>query len=121
MSGFVSIAEVVKGPVIVAHSAIAATATSDKISCVGFNAVLVEFDISGAANWTISIQGSLTKNGTYANCYELANTGSMAQMSYQTNADKVFLFKGVPDWIKVVATEDADGQTVTVRVQPLNI
>jgi len=45
----------------------------------------------------------------------------MAAMSYQLNSNKVFLFKGIPDWIKIVATEDADGATVTVKVQPLNV
>lgn len=115
----VQIDKKMKGRITTAHSAITATATSDIIDCRGKNALLVEFVITGAANWTISIQGSLTKTGTYCNIYELANTGSMAQMSYQLNSNRLFIFKGIPDWIKVVATEDADGQTVTVRVQPI--
>ena len=109
---------VYKGNIITAHSAITATATSAPINCQGKNALLVYFTTSAANNWTIKIQGSDTRNGTYADCYELANTGSMAAMSYQLNANRVFLFRGIPDWIKVVATEDADGATVTVKVQP---
>jgi hypothetical protein len=121
MYGTVSIYRNHKGPVTTAHSAIQATATSAPIDCTGYNAVLVEASISATFNWTFKVQGCLTENGTYVDCYELANTGSMALMSYQTNASKVFLFKGIPDWIKIVATEDANGATVTVRVQPLNV
>jgi hypothetical protein len=111
-----------KGSVITAHDAITETATSAEIDCTGYNAVLIEAIITEATqNWTFSLQGALTSGGTYADLYELANTGSMAAMSYQTNASKVFLFKGIPDFIKIVATEDVDGATVTVKVQPLNM
>lgn len=109
-----------KGNVIKVHDAITATATSVKIDCRGKNAVLIQALISVAVqNWTFKVQGSMTEHGTYTDCYELANTGAMALMSYQTNASKMFLFKGIPDWIKIVATEDVDGATVTVNVQPL--
>jgi 3-deoxy-D-manno-octulosonic acid (KDO) 8-phosphate synthase len=110
-----------KGDITTVHTAITATATSAIVDCRGYNAILIDFTISGTANWTISLTGSLNRNGTYKALYELANTGSMAAMSYQTNASRLFIFKGIPDWVKVVATEDADGQTVTVKVQPLNI
>lgn len=111
-----------KGDVTTAHSAIEATATSDAIDCRGYNAVLVSAAISVATKlWTFKIQGALSSNDTYADCYELANTGTQTLMSYQTNASKVFLFKGIPDYIKIVATEDEDGAKVTVKVQPLNV
>ncbi|KJS84988.1 MAG: hypothetical protein JM58_09470 [Peptococcaceae bacterium BICA1-8] len=111
-----------KGLVTVAHSAIEATATSSAIDCRGYNAILISAAISVAvALWTFKVQGALSSTDTFADCYELANTGSMAAMSYQTNASKVFLFKGIPDYVKIVATEDADGATVTVKVQPLNV
>lgn len=111
-----------KGQVNTAHGAITATGTSAEINCKGFNALLVEVAISVAAKlWTFKVQGSLESGGTFVDCYEQANTGSMALMSYQTNASKIFLFKGIPDYIKIVATEDEDGATVTVKVQPLNI
>ena len=117
----VDVYNMTKGRVTIAHNNIEATTTSEAINCTGFNAVLVYFYTSAANNWTIKVQGSYAKDGTYADCYELANTGSMASMSHKTNADSVFLFKGIPDWIKIVATEDADGAKVTVRVQPLNV
>lgn len=110
-----------KGNVTTVHSAITATATSAAVDCRGYNAILIEHVVSGAANWTISLTGSLTRHGTYGALYELANTGSMAAMSYQLNSNRVFIFKGIPDWVKVVATEDAGAETVTVRVQPLNV
>jgi len=53
--------------------------------------------------------------------YEMVNTGTMTLMSYQCNASRIFIFKGVPDWVKIVATEDVNGVSVTVRVQPINV
>jgi len=120
--GINDIDKMLKGNVSTVHTAITGTATSAKIDCRGKNAILIQALISVAAqNWTFKLQGSFTENGTYTDLYELANTGSMAAMSYQTNASKMFLFKGIPDWVKVVATEDVDGATVTVNVQPLNV
>jgi len=42
-------------------------------------------------------------------------------MSFQTDSGKAVVWKGVPDFVKVVATEDADGGKATVTVQPLNV
>jgi hypothetical protein len=110
-----------KGAVTLAHSAIDATATSAAINCEGYNGILIHAIFSGEANWTIKVQGSMTENGSYADVYELANTGTMTAMSYQTNATKMFLFKGIPDFVKIVATEDVSGQTITVYAQPINV
>lgn len=111
-----------KGSVTTAHSAITATATSTEIDCSGYNAILIEAGISVAAkNWTFKVQGCLISGGIFIDCYELANTGTMTLMSYQTNASRIFVFKGIPDHVKIVATEDEDGATVTVKVQPLNL
>ena len=109
-----------KGNVTLALKDKTATSTSDPIDARGYNAVLVYFTTSAKNNWTVKVQGCDTRNGTYADVYEQANTGAMAAMSYQLDANKIFLFKGIPDWIKIVATEDVDGATVTVKVQPLN-
>lgn len=120
MLGLVDVYQKSKGSVVTALKDKAATSTSEKIDCTGYNSVLVQVILNATKNWTIKIQGSLTENGTYADCYELANTGEMALMSHQTNASSVFCFKGIPDWIKVVATEDEDGAKITVHVQPFN-
>jgi len=110
-----------KGAVTLAHSAIAATATSAAISCEGYNGILVDVEFSGAQNWTFKVQGSTLENGTYKDLYEMVNTGTMTLMSYQCNASRIFIFKGVPHWVKIVATEDVNGVSVTVRVQPINV
>jgi hypothetical protein len=121
MIGQMDIDKVNKGNVTTVHNAISATATSAAIDCRGKNGLLMQVEFSAAANWTFKIQGSLTQHGTYADWYEQANTGVMKAMSYQTNASKGFTFKGVPDWVKIVATEDVDGATVTVKAQPINL
>ena len=110
-----------KGAVTTAHSAITATATSAEIDCRGYNSILVEAAISVAVkNWTFKVQGCMTSGGTFVDWYEQANTGTMTLMSYQTNASKGWVWHGIPDYIKIVATEDEDNATVTVKVQPFN-
>jgi hypothetical protein len=111
-----------KGAVTTAHSAITATALSAEVDCRGYNALLVEVAISGGANnWTFSLQGCMASGGTFVPLYELANTGSMAAMSYQCDSSRMFLFKGIPDFVKLNANEDVNGSTVTVKVQPLTV
>ncbi len=117
----IDVGKMSKGPVTTAHNAITMTTTSNEIDCRGYNAVLIEASISAAFNWTFKIQGCMVSGGTFVDCYEQANTGTMTLMSYQCNASRIFLFRGVPDYIKIVATEDQDGATVTVKVQPLNV
>jgi hypothetical protein len=119
--GYVDINAIVKSSPIAAIPTTDATKTSDPIDARGWNAALLAITLSGAANWTVKLTGCFTRNGTYLDLWELANTGAMAQMSYQTNASKMILFKGIPNWIKVVATEDAGAETVSVDVQLLNI
>ncbi len=118
----IDVGKMSKGGIITAHNAITATATSNEIDCRGYNAVLIEVAISVAAkNWTFKVQGCMVSGGTFVDCYEQANTGVMTLMSYQCNASRMFLFRGIPDYIKLVATEDEDGATVTVKAQPLNV
>lgn len=118
---YVDINAIVKGSKIAAIATTDATKTSDPIDARGFNAVLLKITLSGAANWTVKLTGALNRNDAYVDIYEQANTGSFVAMSHQTNASKMILFKGIPDWIRVVATEDADGQTCAVEVQLLNV
>jgi hypothetical protein len=117
----IDVAKMTKGAVVTAHNAITATATSAEIDCRGFNAVLVKADISAAHNWTFKLQGCMASGATCVDWYEQANTGAMAAMSYQTNASRGWIWKGIPDFIKIDATEDEDGATVTVKAQPLNV
>lgn len=106
-----------KGSVTTAHSAITETATSSEIDCSGYNALLVETIVTVAAkNWTVKVTGCLSTGGTFGDCYD----GSTL-MSYQTNASKIAIWKGIPNFVKIAATEDEDTGTCTVRVQPINI
>jgi hypothetical protein len=122
MSGYIDINSIEKSSPITAINAAAATTTSAPIDARGKNAVLLKITIAEAAqNWTIKLQGCFTRNGTYIDLYEQANTGNMVAMSHQTNVSRMILFKGMPDYIKVVATEDVDGAKCSVDVQLLNV
>jgi hypothetical protein len=110
-----------KGAVTVAHSVIADTATSSEIDCRGYNSLLVYVGpFTAAENWTFKVQGCMTSGGTFSDWYEQANTGVMALMSYQTNASRGWVWHGIPDYIKIVATRDGAASAVTVTVQPFN-
>ena len=109
-----------KGAVTTAHSAITDTATSVEIDCRGFNSVLIYATVSAAKNWIFKVQGCMTSGGTFVDWYEQANTGTMTLMSYQTNASRGWVWHGIPDYIKIVATKDEDTAAVTVKVQPFN-
>jgi hypothetical protein len=118
----IDVGKMSKGGITVAHNAITATALSTEIDCSGYNAVLIFFEITGGANnWTISLQGASTSGGTFLNWFEQANTGTMTAMSYQTSVNAGWIWKGIPDYIKINANEDANGSTVTVTVLPLNV
>jgi hypothetical protein len=83
--------------------------------------VLLEITISAAQHWTFGLTGCMTSGGTFMPCYELANTGSFAQMiTPEINSSQIVVFHGIPDYIKVVATEVDDTATVSVKVQPFN-
>jgi hypothetical protein len=109
-----------KGNVETAHSEITATATSSVIDTRNYNSVFLFILITVAVkNWTIKLQGCDTRNGTYIDLYSNdANTHNA--MSIQTNANKIVQFKNIPNWIKVVATEDEDTAKCTVKVLPFN-
>jgi len=118
----IDVAKKSKGSVTTAHSAIEATTTSNEIDCRGFNSVLMWITISAAQHWTFEVVGCVISGGTFLSCYELANTGLFAQMiTPEIDASRIVVFHGIPDYIKVVATEVDDGATVTVKVQPFNV
>ena len=111
--------KVEKGKVTIVHSLIEATTTSAEISCVGYNAILVHTVVTPDKKdmqWTTKLQGCMTSGGTFVDWYDGATL-----MSFQTDSGKAVVWKGVPDFVKVVATEDADGGKATVTVQPLNV
>ena len=102
---------------VVAHNAITGTATSTAIDCRGYNAVYVEIAITVAAvNWTVSLLGSSSAGGTYSALYVDATA-----VSKQTATTYAGMWRGVPDWVKVLATEDVDTGKCTVTITPCNV
>lgn len=117
----IDVAKMSKGAVTTAHSTIAETATSAEIDCRGFNSLQVYVGpFSAAENWTFKVRGCMTSGGTFVDWYELANTGVMTLMSHQCNAAMGFPFRGIPDYVKIVATRDGGASTVSVIAQPYN-
>jgi hypothetical protein len=106
-----------KGAVTTTHAAgTADTTTSNPVNVSGCNAALVHVNISGSGAWTVKLQGAMEANGTYVDLYNGAGsqmtTGSIA-------ADRCQLFLGIPDYLKVVATEDSGTATVEIKIQPM--
>lgn len=121
-----------KGQIALIHDEIEASVTSANtaaLDCTGFNALLVyvDLDSSGTPNWTIDIESSYSKTGTYADCYDATmeigdGTGGMRQLTTGAlTADRVILFRGIGDWVKAVPTENSGTGSCTVRLQPVNI
>lgn len=111
-----------KGQVVIAHDGISGTATSSEIDCTGYNSLLVYVDLSsgGTPNWTITVQGCMTSGGTFVDWYEIMSTGLVQMSSGALTADTGFTFRGVPDYVKIVATENSGTGTCTVKTQPVN-
>lgn len=120
----IDVAKQSAGGVTTTHDAITASvaiASCNEINCRGFNSVHIQITLSGAFSWTFAVYGSLTSGGVYGAVY--ANYGgTMTAMSItQNTADtRVYSFTGIPDYIKIVPTEGADGAAATVIVQPYN-
>ncbi len=113
----VDVKKMTKGTVTVAHNAITATATSAEIDCRGYNSLLVHFTSSASdKEWVLSITGAMVTGGAFV---PLIAAGS-AVSSMTTSISGYFVISNIPDFIKITATENGDGATVTVTVQPFN-
>lgn len=119
---FGEIIKMSKGRVITTHAAgTSSTTTSAALTTNDIqmnNALLVKVDISGSGAWTIKLQGMLEAGGTMADLYDSGGT-LMSTGSITTSILRVF--RGIPENIQVVATEDSGTATVTVKVQPITI
>jgi len=106
-----------KGAVATPLNLIEVTTTSAAIDCRGYNSILVYQKVTVATKlWTTKIQGALESGDTYADWYEGATL-----MSSQTNSTKASVWRGIPDYIKLVGTEDEDGGKLTVKIQLMNL
>lgn len=99
-----------------AHDAAASTATSSAINCTGYTSVRLLITITGSGEWAVALTGSATSGGTYVACYEGATA-----MSTTTSASVAVAWRGVPNYIKVVATENSGTATCTVTATPINV
>lgn len=113
-----SLIQLARGSKVTAHSAITATATSVFQKCRGHNALILYVDFTaGTGTWTVKIQGKSIL-GAYIDMYD--NNGNAMSIASIT-ADRAQLFVGIPSDFKIVATEDADGATVTVSYELLTV
>lgn len=105
-----------KQAVILAHSAVAVTSTSTEINVSGASIVQLDITIAGTGTWKVDIQGCSVSGGTFKDIYDNNNnqltTGNITASRIQT-------FYVVSEYIKIIATEVADGATCTVNVIPV--
>lgn len=100
------------GTLTTSHNAITGTATSAAIDCRGYTDLWCGVTLSTTGTWTISLTASNTLAGTY---YDL--TGQSVTLT----ATGAHVFHGVPDWVKVVATEDSGSAACTVVTMPVSV
>lgn len=97
-------------PVTQAINAVKQTTTSAEIDARGYNSLRVETAISGPKEWTIKLQGSDVSGGPYIDL-----------KSYQIYSSRCWTWSDIPNFVRIIAIEDEDGATMSVRVQPVNI
>ena len=113
----VNLIQITKGTVTTALDSITATTTSGVIECRNYNAVIIDATIGAGATYKLDIQGSNTANGTFHDIYSANNATQLT--SGNLTASRMMVFAGVPDYIKIVATEVGGASTCTVIVQPI--
>ncbi len=121
----INVSKMSKGGITVAHNAITATATSAEIDCRGFNTISVEMACSAfsSGNWAAAIHGCAITGGTFGACYSPKDDGTFvaqAIAAISTNGNTTYYFRGVPNYVKIVATRTTDG-TLTCTVTPMNL
>ncbi len=121
----IDVSKMTKGNVTVAHNAITATATSAEIDCRGFNTISVECAASTLAtgNWVISVLGCAVTGGSFGACYAPKDDGTFvaqATPAISANGNTTYYFRGIPNFVKILATRTTDG-TLTCKVTPMNL
>lgn len=120
----VAVGQMNKGTVTTAHNAIVVTTTSTEINCTGYNSLLVECAVSAitSGNWVVDVQGAMVTGGTVGDCYDLnvATPTKLTTGTISADGNRIFLFRGIPDFVKILATRTTDG-TLTCKVQPMNM
>ncbi len=117
----IDVSKMSKGGVVVAHSAITATATSSEIDCRGFNSISVECAVSAitSGNWVVEILGDAISGGTFGRVFD-SGFGEMKTDALSTNEQVTYTFVGIPNYVKIKATRTTNG-TLTCKVTPMNL
>ncbi|MDD3414881.1 MAG: hypothetical protein PHY47_12885 [Lachnospiraceae bacterium] len=109
----------IKGDVRKVLDGVGETTTSDEVDTSMFNALYVACEVGGTGGtWTVKLQGRLNHDGT---ALDLSDESGDALTTGAITASCIKVFKPIPDIVKLVATENVDGGTITVYVQPTNI
>jgi hypothetical protein len=107
-----------KGKIETALSAAAATSTSQAFRVADNNSVLIKVEVTGSGNWDIEVLGAFKTDETFVNIYD--NNGTQLKRAAIT-ASVMFWVAGLPDYIKIKATENSGTATVTVKIQSFTI
>ena len=120
MKKLVNQIQLAKGTKKVLMDSITATTTSVRQEVKGHNALILYVDFeAGSGTFTVKIQGKMPgTTDTYLDMYD--NAGNLMQLASIT-ADRAQLFVGIPDDFRIVATEDADGATISVAYELLSV
>jgi hypothetical protein len=76
----------------------------------GWDALYCAVTLSTTGQWTISLTGCDTLAGTYLD---------MVGQSMTFSASGIYTFTGLPDFVKIVATEDSGSAACTVQTMPV--
>lgn len=99
--------------------AITATKTSNVQHARGHNAMIlfVEF-VTGSGTFSVKVQGGTPNNAAFIDVYK--EDGNAMTIASAT-ASKAIVLKGIPEYFKIVATEDSNGATINVHYELFTI
>lgn len=122
----IDVSKMTKGAVETPHNGINSTTTSSELDCRGFNTISLECTISGISggSWIASLTGCSVSGGTFGNCFTPKDDGTFAQQKTPTlnaNGNTTYYFRGIPNYLKIVATETGNGGNLTCKVTPMNL
>jgi hypothetical protein len=112
-----------KGSISAIHAAITATTTGTEINTVGYNGLLIDYDVTniGTGSWAIKVTGAVSAAGSYRDVYYVEG-GQEYQMATTVTAaqSRIITFKGIPDYCKIVSTRTVSG-TLSLTAQPVHL
>lgn len=123
--GNVDVAQMSKGDVVAAHSAITETATSAEIDCRKFSSLILNLEgsLENGQTWIVEILGAAVSGGTFGECYYQDFEQKITITSGDLSTDGVvnFTCPGVQNYVKIRATLSGGTAELTVRATPVNL